>query len=132
MNIYTGNFANVTKYRGAGLHPISISLSARYFTGDSYRPLNPERVFMNDPDDVYTPKFNAILAKLDVNKVVEDLNNLANGKDIILLCHEGGDYEAQNLIQQQMFNRSTTLDNTTKAPLLGMCCYKPFFFTNFK
>jgi hypothetical protein len=50
----------------------------------------------------------------------------------VLQIPEGGDYEAQNLIQQQMFNRSTTLDNTTKAPLLGMCCYKPFFFTNLK
>ncbi len=45
---------------------------------------------------------------------------------------EGGDYEAQNLIIKQMFNRSTTLDTTTKTPLLGMCCYKPFFFTNSK
>ena len=43
---------------------------------------------------------------------------------------EGGDYEAQNLIIKQMFNRSKNVHITTKAPLLGMCCYKPFFFTN--
>lgn len=103
MNIYTGNFANVTKYRNAGLHPVSISLSARYFTGDLYRPLNPERVFMNDPDEVYTPKFNAILAKLDVNKVIEDLTLLANGKDVIMLCHEGeNDFCHRHLVAKWM------------------------------
>lgn len=103
MKIYTGNFANVTKYRTANLHPVSISLSARYFTGDLYRPLNPERVFMNDADDIYTPKFNAILAKLDVHKVVEDLKILSKGKDIILLCHEGeNDFCHRHLVAKWM------------------------------
>jgi hypothetical protein len=27
-----------------------------------------------------------------------------------------------------MFNRSKNVHITTKAPLLGMCCYKTFFF----
>jgi hypothetical protein len=43
---------------------------------------------------------------------------------------EGGDYEAQNLKLTQMFNRSKNVHITTKTPLLGMCCYKPFFFIN--
>ena len=42
----------------------------------------------------------------------------------VLHIPEGGDYEAQNFKIVQMFNRSNTLDNTTKAPLLGMCCYR--------
>lgn len=29
-----------------------------------------------------------------------------------------------------MFNRSKNVHITTKTPLLGTCCYKPFFFTN--
>lgn len=43
---------------------------------------------------------------------------------------EGGDYEAQIFKIKQMFNRSKNVHITTKTPLLGMCCYKPFFFTN--
>jgi hypothetical protein len=45
---------------------------------------------------------------------------------------EGGDYEAQIFKIVQMFNRSKNVYITTKTPLLGMCCYKPFFFTNLK
>ena len=48
----------------------------------------------------------------------------------VLQIPEGGDYEAQNFKLVQMFNRSKNVYITTKAPLLGMCCYKPFFFTN--
>jgi hypothetical protein len=44
---------------------------------------------------------------------------------------EGGEYEAQNLNLKQMFNRSTTVHFSTKPPLLAICCYVPFFFTNF-
>jgi uncharacterized protein (DUF488 family) len=91
MKIYTGNFANVKKYRGAGLHPISIAISARYFTGDLYRPLNPDRAFMKEPKLSYTPKYQKKLAILSPANVVSDLEKLSNGKDVILLCHEGED-----------------------------------------
>jgi len=40
------------------------------------------------------------------------------------------EYEAQILNIKQMYNRSTKAQLTTKTPLLGRCCYKPFFFTN--
>jgi hypothetical protein len=43
---------------------------------------------------------------------------------------EGGEIEALNLNIKQMLNRSTTVDISTKPPLLAMCCYKPFLFTN--
>lgn len=103
MKIYTGNYANITKYTKAGLHPISISISARYFTGDFYRPLNPERAFINDTKEIYTPKFNAVLAKLNANKVVEDLSILSKGKDVIMLCHEGeNDFCHRHLVAKWM------------------------------
>jgi hypothetical protein len=50
----------------------------------------------------------------------------------VLQIPEGGDYETQNFKIVQMFNRSKNVHITTDAPLLGICCYKPFFFTNFK
>jgi hypothetical protein len=48
----------------------------------------------------------------------------------VLKIAEGGEYEALNLIKPQMLNRSTTVDISTKPPLLAMCCYTLFFFTN--
>lgn len=89
MKIFTGNFANIKKYKEAGLHPISIAISARYFTGQIYRPLNPRKDFMNDPEPGYVLLFNEILSKLSPVKVIEDLSELSNGNDVILLCHEG-------------------------------------------
>lgn len=88
MKIYTGNFGNVKKYRAVGLHPISIAISARWFSGDLYRPLNPKRSFLHDPEQQYTPKFEALLAKLDAKKVVSDLEEISKGNDVVLLCHE--------------------------------------------
>lgn len=89
IKIYTGNFANVKKYKDAGLHPVSIAISARYFTGDLYRQLNPDRSFMMEHEGSYIPKFEKILSGLSAEKVVIDLEKLGKGKNIILLCHEG-------------------------------------------
>ena len=101
MKIYTGNFANVKKYKDAGLHPISIAISARYFSGDLYRPLNPERSFLHDPENIYIPKFHALLSQLNVKKVVADLETLSKGSDVVLLCHEGeGDFCHRHLVAE--------------------------------
>ena len=97
--IYTGNFANVKKYREAGLHPISIAISARYFSGDLYRPLNPDRSFMMDPESIYTPKFEKKISLLNAENVSLDLIKLGKGKDIVLLCHEKeGDFCHRQLV----------------------------------
>jgi len=50
--------------------------------------------------------------------------------DNVLQIAEGGEIEALNLNIKQMLNRSTTVDISTKPPLLAMCCYTLFFFTN--
>jgi hypothetical protein len=48
----------------------------------------------------------------------------------VLQIPEGGEIEAQNFKIVQMFNRSEDVHITTKTPLLGMCCYKPFIINN--
>jgi len=88
MNIYTGNFANVKKYKDAGLFPVSIALSARYFSGLSYKSLAPEWSFKDEPENLYTPKFLSKINKLDKEKIKSDLFGFSGGKDVILLCHE--------------------------------------------
>ena len=89
MKIYTGNFANITKYIDAGLTPISIAMSARHFTGILYRKLNPELSYLTDDPIDYEPKYNKKLLSLDANVVFNELKSLSKGKDIVLLCHEG-------------------------------------------
>lgn len=91
MKIYTGNFANLKKYTKSGLHPISIALSSRYFSGDLYRPLNPDKSFLYDDEKSYIPKFNKKLSNLNPYRVFDDLKNIGNKKNVVLLCHEGED-----------------------------------------
>ena len=89
MKIYTGNFANITKYISAGLTSISIAISARHFTGILYRKLTPDISYLTyDPID-YVPKYNKKLLSLDAKVVFNELKSLSKGKDVVLLCHEG-------------------------------------------
>lgn len=48
----------------------------------------------------------------------------------VLQIPEEGDFGTQNFKLTMNLNRRTILDITAKTPFLGMCCYKPFFFTN--
>ena len=91
MKITTGNFANVKKYKTAGYVPVSIALSARYFTGLVYRLLNPEWIYKDDPEISYTKKFNSKLEKLNPEQVYKDLEKLSNGRPVVLCCHENKD-----------------------------------------
>jgi len=48
----------------------------------------------------------------------------------VLHIAEGGNLVAQNYQLTQMYNRSKNVHLTTELPLLAICCYVPFFFTN--
>lgn len=101
MEIYTGNYANLKKYLAAGLFPISISLTAKFFNGVFYRPLNPDWSYKNDPEETYTPKFKEKLNSLSKEKVINDLKNISNGKNVVLLCHEKfGDFCHRHLVNE--------------------------------
>ena len=43
---------------------------------------------------------------------------------------EGGNFGAENLNIKLMYNRSKNVHITTDLPLLAICCYVPFLFTN--
>ena len=88
MKIFTGNFANEKKYISAGLLPISIALSAKYFSGVLFRKLNPDWSFMNDSQSVYTKKFLSKLDKLNPSLIFREIEFLSKGQDVVLLCHE--------------------------------------------
>ena len=101
MNIYTGNFANLKKYEGRGLFPISIALSARYFNGVCYKKLNPDWSFKDDFPSLYIPKYNQKLKQLNPHVVMSELSQISNGKDVVLLCHEKeGDFCHRRLVAE--------------------------------
>jgi len=54
--------------------------------------------------------------------------NLVISQPDVLQLPEGGDFEAIHCQPSTNFDRSRKLDLTTEPPLLGRCCYKPFFF----
>jgi uncharacterized protein (DUF488 family) len=100
LEIATGNFANLKKYLNSGYYPISIAISARYFSGDKYPSLAPKRDFMMEERESYTPKYyGQILDNLDPQKVIEDLRKMSKNQKIVLLCHEKeGDFCHRRLV----------------------------------
>lgn len=97
MKIYTGNFANLRKY--TGLFPVSIALTAKGYEGACYRKLNPSWSYMDEPQDIYTLRFNQHLATLNPQAVYNELAALSKGKDVVLLCHEKeGDFCHRHLV----------------------------------
>jgi len=89
MEIATGNFANVKKYRAAGYNTVSIALSARYYSGERMVELAPKRVWINEPENIYTPIYKReILSKLNAREVYNKLKILFSDKKVVLLCHE--------------------------------------------
>ncbi len=115
MKIYTGNFANIRKY--AGLFPVSIALTAKGYEGACYRKLNPSWSYMDDPEDMYTRKFNQHLATLNPQAVYNELSALSGGKDVVLLCHEKeGDFCHRHLVARWLeANLHTTVKELGRA-----------------
>ena len=115
MKIYTGNFANLKKYTSAGLFPVSIALSARYFNGALYRKLNPDYSYMNDLESEYVPKFNQKLKNLSAKSVIKELEELSLGKDVVLLCHEKAGEFCHRMLVADWLNRELGIE----VPELG-------------
>lgn len=92
--IYTSYFAQL-KNIPSNIVPISICGKAPYFyKGLQYKKLAPSYdIFIqykqNYDAECYTKRFwNEILSPLNVNNIVKELYDLAQSKDIVLLCYE--------------------------------------------
>ena len=87
MEIKTGYFSKVKKYRADGFVTISIARSARYYAGEKYIALAPPYDMIHLPDAEYVPKYRSqVLGGLDQADVINDLQKI--GEKVILLCHE--------------------------------------------
>lgn len=95
MSIYTTYFDNVINLP-SDIAPISIALKPpKEWNGLQYRKLAPKEEFFykwreNRDNEYYIEHFNSeVLAILDANIVLEELQGLANGYDsIALVCYE--------------------------------------------
>lgn len=118
MKIYTGNFANLKKYTQSGLHPISIALSSRYFSGDSLKNLAPEWSFKDDPENMYTPKFMAKINRLSKDVVLKEIESISKGKDVVLLCHEKyGDFCHRHLVNKWIGGNGEFVEQKQSKPI---------------
>lgn len=95
MNIYTSYFPAVRKMNLDTIVPIAICIKPPAgWKGLIYTKLAPNYSILMDYKnnhnvEIYTERFkNEILSKLDMNTVIDELTNMANDKDIALLCYE--------------------------------------------
>ncbi len=87
--IFTGYFAKAKEYASQGLTPISIArYSPKWYNGARYIKLAPYPYMLKMGDEEYTRLFNNILFRLNPEEVIKELNQLAGGKSIVLLCYE--------------------------------------------
>jgi uncharacterized protein (DUF488 family) len=102
MKIFTGNFANVKKYEARGLYPVSIALSARYFSGDKFPQLAPAYSFMKEEEKEYTKQYKSVvLSRITPQFVFNILLQKGGGRDVVLLCHEKqGEFCHRRLVAQ--------------------------------
>lgn len=95
MKIYTSYYA-MAKNIPDGIVKVSISLyPIRFGNFKNYKLLAPsESIFMDYKsgrigEDGYIRRYKEeILKPLDINKVISDLLEISNGKDVVLLCYE--------------------------------------------
>lgn len=93
--IYTSYYGNWRKWRNKTI-PISIARSTpRGFKGLVYKKLAPSFELLNDwnnrkiTEQEYENRYYAEIADLDKEEVKNELNKMAFGSDIVLLCYEG-------------------------------------------
>ena len=92
--IYTSYFARL-KSLPDNIIPISICGKApSWYKGLQYKKLAPKYDFFmkwkdNHDNEQYIESFNEqVLSRLDVREVIEELFDMANSKDICLICYE--------------------------------------------
>lgn len=100
--IYTGYFANVKKYRAAGLTTVSIArFRPRFYSGIEFKVLAPSAQMLKMTNADYDVQFKRILSALNPQKVAHEIKTLTNGAPAILLCYESlGKYCHRHLVSE--------------------------------
>lgn len=115
MNIYTGYYAKLKKYKEAGLIPVAISRGVPDFCQD----IDRLEMFQPSFQTLIDFKYNRITVKeytqqygrdilyyLDAEMIYEMLDKKYKGQDIVLLCYESPHFFCHRHLVAQWFNNS--------------------------
>jgi hypothetical protein len=107
--IYTSYYGNVKKLREAGVLPISISRYPAKFANVTVelKMLAPTSDMLRMEEEPYIVKFKSILGRLDPDKILKQINLLANGRDCALLCYERPDEFCHRHLVAEWLNSNT-------------------------
>ena len=113
--IYTSYFANL-KNIPEEIVPIAISGSVpNFYKGIQYKRLAPRWETLTrykqsgDKDAFIKDYYKYVLDGLDANRVIQDLIELSNGKDIALICWESPEkFCHRHLIAKWIFDKTGT------------------------
>ena len=102
MRIFTGYYGNMKAYRGMTFVGISLGIP-KWITFDfpNCRELNPKPYMLHMENEPYTAAYKSLLAKLDPQQIVDFLERVSDGKDVVLLCYEKpGDFCHRQLVAE--------------------------------
>ena len=102
MEIYTSYFGNQRSLSKAGIMPIGIARwKPRFYEGVSMFSVAPTRYMLSDAcgQEEYVRLYNEILGRLGAQNILNEINALAKGRDVALLCYEKpGDFCHRHLL----------------------------------
>jgi hypothetical protein len=92
MKLYTSYFANAKALAKANVMMIGIALyPPRWYQGPSLKEVAPTYSIlkMTSSDEEYTRRYKAeILARMNITDFINQVQRLANGRDVALCCYE--------------------------------------------
>lgn len=98
MNIYTGYYAQMKKYKAAGLVPVSIAyLTPVWYEGETCFELAPSRKLLKGykagevTQEEYAKQYKDFLKTVNWGEVIEKLFTISDrhdGRDLVLCCYE--------------------------------------------
>lgn len=101
MDIYTGYYAQMKKYRSVGLIPVSIAyLTPSWYMGETCFELAPSRKLLKGykageiTQEEYAKQYKAFLKTVNWGEVIEKLFQISDkydGSDLVLCCYEKPD-----------------------------------------
>jgi len=103
MKIYTSYFANLKKIPKGYYVTGIVRYLPRFLKGiPNYKPLAPNMdTFQTAEQKDYTKKFRFQLSQLDSKQIYNELDILADGRDVVLLCYEKpGDFCHRKLVAE--------------------------------
>ena len=113
MDIWTGYYAKMKKYKEIGLVPVSIAYGTPiWYEGETCFELAPPRkLLMKYKDgvissDEYATEYNSFLGKVDWSMIIEKLFKISDkhdGSDLVLVCFEkSGDFCHRHLLAEYL------------------------------